>query len=452
VRLGRALPAVERAVLATAVALFAASAVLSPQVARHDHWTHFVHARAALADPVLLLDLWDRPGFTLAYAAPAALGLVAARLASVGIAALALAATMRAAAAFGLPRPWIAGVLVAAQYDFFGQASSTMTELPFAAALAVAAWGWAEDRPWLAAAGLGWLGITRPEGPLLAAIGAAALLVRSRRVGPAAAALAPCAAYLAVGAVAFGDPLWWTRGNPYRGVVSPRLELAQLARSFFFVALRRGQPSVLIVLEAAGAALAVAGPARRLRVLLAPVALSFLVLTFLRIGETDDWRESRYLVAIAPALALLAAAALEEALARFPRLAPPALLALAATTAAGRLTWNWRVHLADVALARPAVLAGALVVAAILWRARPYVPARAALALLLALPLAVSPPGAFGNHRPEGTPPAALITAPADVARPAPAAGTARAAPRPTDPPAPPRGAGRAPPRREHRP
>ncbi len=395
---GRSLEPRERLLLGAATALFALSAVTAPQVPIHDSWTHYLHLRAALGEPARLLDLWDRPGFTLIYAAPAALGLTAARLASAPVAALAVGATVRAARALGLPRPWCAGVLLVAQPDFFGQAASTMTELPAAAGLAVALWGWAERRPWVTAAGLGWLAVTRPEGPLFAAIGAVALLVRHRRPGPAAAAVAPFAAYLAAGVAAFGDPLWFVHANPYRGFVAPRLELARIPGSFFFEALRRGQPVALLALEAAGAALAISGRARGLRALLAPIATSFLLLTFLDIGRSPTWLDSRYLVTVAPALALLAAAGLDAALASFPRLAPPALLALSAAGAAGQLFWHWRLAGAG---AWPGAAASAVpfALAALLWRSG--APPRPALAALLLLPMAAAPPGAQAHHRPE---------------------------------------------------
>lgn len=407
-RVGRSLVAAERAVLALGTGLFTASALLAPQAPLHDAWTHFQHLRAAAGDLRWLLDQWDRPGFTLLYAAPAALGWTAARLTSAVVAAVALAATMRAARAFGLAQPWAAGVLLLAQHDFFGQGSSTMTELPFAAAFAVALLGWAEGRPWVTAGGLAWCAITRPEGPLFAALGAAGLLLRDRRPGPAALALAAFPAYVAAGMLAWGDPLWLVNGNPYRGLVGPRFEWAQLSDSFFFEALRRGQPPVVLLLLAAGVAAAALGraeAARRLRPLLAPLAVSYLLLTFLRIGQHDGWRESRYLVAIAPALALLASAGLEAALARLPRLAPPALLALAAFGASGTLSWHWRsVGASPGTLGGAAAYALPLATAGALWLARRRVPARAALAVILILPLAASPPGAFGNLRPLAAP------------------------------------------------
>ncbi len=411
VALARPLARGERATVAVAAALFGVSALLAPQVPINDQWTHFVHARAVLDDPRFLIDLWDRPGFTLLYAAPAALGLGAARLTSGIPAAIAIAATIRAARALRLDRPWVAGLLLVAQYDFFGQASSTMTELPFAAALALAVWGWAEDRPWTAAAGLGWCAITRPEGIVFAAAGALGLLARHRRAGPAVAPLVPLVLWAVTGALAWRDALWWHHGNPYAGTVAPRLELRQLADSYFYEALRLGQPGVLRLLEGGGAILALLGPARRLRFLLAPLAIAFLVLTFLRIGATDAWRESRYLVAVAPALALLAAAGLDAALAAFPRLAPPVLLAAAADSAAGQILLQWRAAFSGAAWFTPAIYMGVLTLTGALWFARERIPPRPALALLLVLPLACAPPGAYGKLRPEPT-----VTAPAPPA------------------------------------
>lgn len=418
--LARGLGRPERRVLAVASLLFAAGAVLAPQVPGHDAFTHFTHLRAALADPVWLLDRWDRPGFTLLYAAPAALGLTAARLASVLVAAVALAATMRTAQALGLPRPWLAGALLAAHHDFFGQASSTMTELPFAAALAIAALGFVSGRPGWVAGGLGWMGITRPEGPLFAALGALVLLA-GRRPRAAALALAPFGLYVAASAWASGGLGAWLASDPYGGLVAPRLELAQLWRSYFFVALAGGQPPVLLVAEVAGAALALSAGAPRLRFALAPLAVSYLLLTFLRIGPIDAWRETRYLVAVAPALALLAAAGLEAILAAAPRLAPPGLLALAAVGAARPLRWHWHSAGLEAAWLGPALHLALLALAALLLlaaRRRPQV----ALAALLAVALAAFPPGALARHRPES-----LRASPAAADGPAPPAPVAPA-------------------------
>lgn len=397
--LARRLGPADRAVLALATLLLLGSALVSPIAPVHDPWTHYLHLRAALSDPARLLDPWDRPGFTLLSAGPAALGIRAARLAAIPTALVALAATARAAGLLGLRRPWLAGALLLAQYDFFGEATSTMTELPFAAALAVAVLGWAEDRPWIVAAGLGWLAVTRPEGPAFAAAGALGIVLRWRRVRPALAVGLPFALWVLAGAAAFGELHWLATRNPYRALVAVRLDPAELLRSYFFEALRLSQGPALALLEVAGAVLALTRPAQRLRFLLAPVAASFVLLTFLKIGPTDAWRESRYLVAIGPALALLAAAALEAALTARPRLAPPLLLAGSALAAAWTTCWHWGQVGAWHGGLLEALAASGLALAALLWLARRRLSPAVATCALLLLPLVAVPPGILSRHR-----------------------------------------------------
>jgi hypothetical protein len=395
-RLGRA-PA---AVLAVACAAFAISALASPVSYVHDHYTHFRHAIGAWQDPYLLLDPWDRPAFMWLYAWPARLGLTAARLFSVIPAAIALAATMRAARAAGLARPWLAGVFLAAQYDVFGQASSTMTELLLAAGLAVACWGFFEDRPWLAAAGLAFGGIARPEAPVLVAAGTLVLVARVRSVGPALLVAAPFVGWVALGSALHHDALWYVHANAYRDTVGLRLEARQVLHSYFYVALWEGQPLPLLLLEAAGAALVFREGGRRAIFLLAPIAALWLLLTFLRIGPYDWWRQPRYTVSIAPILALLAARAYAELQERLPRLAAPALLAAAAVAAAASAGRAWRPLVAPGSPAIWVLFAVALALAASAWAARARLPAPVALAVLLAAPLVAAPPGTFGHHRP----------------------------------------------------
>jgi hypothetical protein len=390
----------ERWILLAACGVFALSAVASPNSFIHDDFTHFRKVRAALGDARLLLDPWDRPAMMLLYAPAAQLGLVAARLTSIIPAAVALSATMLASRALGQARPWLAAAFLAAQYDFFGQASSTMTELLFAAGFAVAVWGWVARRPWLVAAGLGYLSVARPEGPLYAALGAAALLVRERRLAPALVAVAPFVAYLAIGAVAHADLLWYVRQNPYTDYVSPRLDWRQLGASYFFTAISLGQPAPLLLLEAVGVGVALHRGRDRLTFLLPPLAIAFLLLTFLKIGPHDSWRSSRYLVTIAPALALLASGGHEEATRRFPRVAPAVLL-LAAALVGARVLLLWRrPPLEHAAVVVVLTFALAVSLAALLWRLRDRLPAPASLAVLLTLPLVAAPAGAFALHRP----------------------------------------------------
>jgi hypothetical protein len=242
------------------------------------------------------------------------------------------------------------------------------------------------------------------------------MAIRWRRPGPALAAAAPFLAYVAAGSAAFANPTWLVDANPYRSLVGLRLEPSALARSWFFTALVLSQGPALAALEVAGALAVLGAGGRRLRFLLAPVAACFAVLTFVRIGPTEAWLESRYLVAVAPPLALLAAAALDAAFARAPRAAPPLLLAGAALGAAFMTCWHWG-QIGAWGRGLLEVLAGAgLAVASLLWVLRRAVPPAAALAGLLLLPLLAVPPGVLSRHRadvkpgaPEpGAPPAAV--------------------------------------------
>ncbi len=419
-RLGRG----ERVLVALACAAFAISALASPNSYIHDHYTHFRHARGAWENPLLLLDLWDRPAFMLLYAGPARLGLVWARVFSAIPAAVAIGATMLAARALGLRRAWLAGVFIAAQCDFFGEASSTMTELLLGAGLAVACWGFFEDRPWITAAGLAFGVISRPEAPLLVAACALPMLVRHRRLGPAVLAFAPLVAYVALGSALHHHLLWYTEGNPYRGSVGLRLEAKQLYTSFFYEALADGQPLPLLLLEIAGAAVVLRERGRRGAFLLGPVAVSWLLLTFLRIGPFDWWRQSRYLVSIAPVFGLLAAIGQDALETRLPRLAPPALLLAGGFGAAAIWMKAWRPAAAWSQSAVLAIFAAGLVLAVALSALRRRVPAEAALASMLAAPLLLSPPGSFNSHRPTPGERAAEEVVPMLAARPsAPAIG-----------------------------
>ena len=417
----RRLGTAERVVLLAASAVFGLAALVSPVSYVHDHFTHFRHARAAWEDPYLLLGLWDRPAFMLLYAGPARFGVAAARLVSVVPAAVALAATMLAARAARLPRPWLAGVLVAVQYDFFGEASSTMTELLLAAGLSVAIWGFLEERPWLAAAGLAFCGVTRPEAPLVVAAGTLVLVARYRRPALALAVAAPFVAYVALGSALHADLLWIVHSNPYSDMVGLRLEAGQVVHSFFYDALGEGQPLPLLLLEVAGAVLVLREGRHRVIFLLAPVAALWLLCTFLRIGAHDWWRQSRYLVSIAPVLALLAARADGALRERFPRVAGPALLLAAACAAAAMLAKTWRPAILPGSPAIPALFALALAAAAAGWALRRRVDAPVAFTALLVAPLVLSPPGVFAHHVPTPSERAAEVLVRVLAARPEPA-------------------------------
>jgi hypothetical protein len=104
-------------------------------------------------------------------------------------------------------------------------------------------------------------------------------------------------------------------------------------------------------------------------------------------------------VAIGPALALLAAAAVDAALRARPRLAPPFLLVGASAAAAWSTSWQWSRIGVWTGGTTGAIAACALAAAGLLWLARRRVSPAAALATLLVAADVAAPPGLLSRHR-----------------------------------------------------
>ena len=206
---------------------------------------------------------------------------------------------------------------------------------------------------------------------------------------------------------AFGDALWFIHANPYRGFVAPRLELARIPGSFFFEALRRGQPGALLALEAAGAALAISGGRRGLRALLAPVATSFLLLTFLDIGRSPTWLDSRYLVTVGAGAGAARGGRARRGARGLPASRPARAPRALRGRGGGQLFWYWRLAGAG---AWPGAAASAVpfALAALLWRSGARRGPRWRRSSCCPWPAA--PPGAQAHHRPES------VTAPGAAA------------------------------------
>lgn len=97
-----------------------------------DDVTHFLYAKWAWHWPAYLLDDWGRPGFTVAYALPAALGWTACRLLSCGLTAAGAWFAYLTADRVGLRPAWPVIPLCFAQPLYFVLAQTTLTETPLA--------------------------------------------------------------------------------------------------------------------------------------------------------------------------------------------------------------------------------------------------------------------------------------------------------------------------------
>ena len=115
-----------------------------------DACTHYMAARFAFANPAKFVSVWDRPLFMLLYSIPAAWGgTVGARSMSLALALLCAFCGWRIARALEIHRPDLAFLFVLAQPLLFLHSTAEMTELCFAAVIALAFlayirrnWGW----------------------------------------------------------------------------------------------------------------------------------------------------------------------------------------------------------------------------------------------------------------------------------------------------------------------
>jgi hypothetical protein len=140
---------------------------LFPGCPEQDTDYHFLEARTAWSNPWLFVDVWGRPLYTTAYALPALLGFTAARFFAVGIGVAIAWQTWRLACDLRLERAWLVIPLLLGQPVFFELFPDLLTEPLFALVFVVALrWhlrGW--TRRGMLAASL--LPLARPEGVFL---------------------------------------------------------------------------------------------------------------------------------------------------------------------------------------------------------------------------------------------------------------------------------------------
>jgi len=103
-----------------------------------DDLGHYAMARWSWTYPQYLLHEWGRPGFTVLYAIPARFGWVAARLLTTVICALTAWYTFAIARRIRIPHPWITVLLLYGQPLFFQLSFATLTETLLALILCIA--------------------------------------------------------------------------------------------------------------------------------------------------------------------------------------------------------------------------------------------------------------------------------------------------------------------------
>ncbi|ADG67312.1 hypothetical protein Plim_1479 [Planctopirus limnophila DSM 3776] len=154
-----------------------------------DDVSHYIISRRAWSQPVLFLNVWGRPGFTIPYALTAIIGSpltgwLACRLLSVAICTLTAILTTKVAARLNFRYPEWCGPLFMLIPLNFQLSITTLTETICGLYFILATWLFIEKRWYLAAIVLGLTMLSRHEAIVTVAAGSL-ILISLRQFGPA---------------------------------------------------------------------------------------------------------------------------------------------------------------------------------------------------------------------------------------------------------------------------
>ena len=282
----------------------------SPGVLLDDEITHALISINAWRHPAAILDVWGRPGNTLAYMLPALLGgLEGRRLFAIGLCALTAALAVPMGRRFGVRSAWLVALCFFFQPWIASVGFQSLTQQPFSLAMAAGVLAWMSGRWGIAGLCFGLLPLIRHEGIALAGIWFLFALVR-RQWWSAALAAAPMLAYNAVFFATYGR---LASGNLFDAV--PTTEYGTGSWFHFVPLLAAGVGPVVLVLALLGLVPAVRQrddtrrtPGGWAILFLVPYALYFAVHALLyRFGLFASGGYGVFLLPLAPAAAVLAA-------------------------------------------------------------------------------------------------------------------------------------------------
>ncbi|MDQ6830974.1 MAG: hypothetical protein M3081_19090 [Gemmatimonadota bacterium] len=299
--------------LATFVALGVALALLYPDSYQQDGGVHFLFARDAWWNHLLLVDVWGRPAFTLLYAIPARLGYLPAKLTTVLICAITAWQTYRVADEQGMSRAGLAIPFLLLQPSVMLLAADTMTEPLFACLFVIALRLHFRGATRAALVVASMLPLARPEGFFVCALWAVWALwspasrARSVPLSRRARELPLLAAGVAVWWVAAfiisHDPAFLLHNWPHNWTPTGAVYGTAPWLSYW-TARNEIVPRVLMPVFAIGVCIAIA--ARRSLEAVSVVAMLFIVHSLLRhYGMFGSAGYPRYFVCVAPAIALI---------------------------------------------------------------------------------------------------------------------------------------------------
>ncbi len=321
-----------------------------PDSYQQDGGLHFLFARWAVAHPRFMLGVWARPLFTALYALPAQLGYPAAKLVTVAVSLAAAWNTARLAREHGLERAELAVPLLFLQPSFFLLCSETMTEPLFALLLVVALRlhraGRTYGGMWVASL----LPLARPEGFFVCLLWGAFVALDPRpgrsflgRALSTVRLLGGVSLWWLAALLMTRDPLFIIHNWPQGWALEAGPATGTLAQ-YWLIRYHLLAGSFVVVLFGVG--LVALGIERRLGLAVASlVLLAVLHSVFFRWGLFGSLGYARYLVCVAPPMALVTLAGWNAVAGALPARLPAAL-----RTAAGAalLLWSARACLAYV--------------------------------------------------------------------------------------------------------
>jgi len=152
--------------------------LIFPWSGEGDAVTHYLHARAALANPAYAMSAFDRPVHKLLLFLPAQGGLICARIWMALVSTICIWQTVRLAEDLGLRNSLLAAPLLLFQPYTFALASDTMTELPMALLIVIAIRLWLHNRLVLSCVVMSFSPAARPEGAFLIPLWGILMLLR----------------------------------------------------------------------------------------------------------------------------------------------------------------------------------------------------------------------------------------------------------------------------------
>jgi hypothetical protein len=293
----------------------------SPGVATDDEIGHFVICRDAWHYPSLIVNIWGRMLYTLLYMVPARLGWEGARFFSLLLAAATVLLTTTLARKLGLRYFWLLPLLLWFQPFFATWSFNAITEVPFSALFVAAALLFVSGRYSAAALCVGLLPLIRYEGAVLLGV-VAALCLLQRQWRPIVLSVLPLFFQNAITFLVLGELPFQMFLHPAHGWATGHATQIGAAASPFGFSYRfhmlpelAGVPVIILVITGF--------PHLFRRKDQAVVFTSYLLYFFVHViitwlalyGELAGDR--RYMLPLAPALALAAAIGLDAVVRAF---------------------------------------------------------------------------------------------------------------------------------------